>query len=303
MVAKEVITMIDEKKVSIVIPAYKPMFFLQTLKSALGQTYTNTEIIVSDNCPTNEIKNICSMYPTVKYKRNSEIGYLNVLSSLYECEGDYIKPLFDDDILHPFCVQRMVKSVENSEFSFIFSASQVINIFNEPLWNRIPLNENSTLNYDQITRAMILNFNNFVGELSTIMINRRILNLIRPESISVFGDHDCRLGLADVAIYLKLAEKSTVFYVNEILSYFRRDDRYESNSRQDAVNNPNFIFVITDWIDLLIQSHIMGVVNDSELRSMSELVTNQLGFYNSNYPEVAKHELIYKKYVNQLIKD
>lgn len=292
--------MMNEKKVSIVIPAYKPMFFLEALKSALGQTYTNTEIIVSDNCPTDEIKNICSLYPFVKYKRNQAVGYLNVLSSLYECEGDYVKPLFDDDILHPFCIQRMVKSVENIEFSFVFSASQVINIFNESLGNRVPLNENVILNYNQITRAMILNFNNFVGELSTIMINKNILNLIKPENLSKFGDYDCRLGLSDVAIYLKLAEKSNVFYVHELLSYFRRDDRYTSNSRQDAINNPNFKFVVTDWIDLLIQAHIKGIINDLELQSRRELVAKLLGMYVSNYPDVAKHETIYNNYIEQL---
>lgn len=290
----------DEKKVSIVIPAYKPGFFLQALKSALAQTYTNTEIIVSDNCPTNEIENICSAYPNVKYKRNIEVGYLNVLSCLYACDGDYVKPLFDDDILHPFCIQRMVKSVENTDFSFVFSASQVIDIFNESLGNRIPLNENLTLNYIQLTRTIILNFNNFIGELSSIMINRNYMNLINPDDLSFFGNYDCRLGLADVAIYLNLAERANVLYINEILSYFRRDDRYNSNSKQDAIKNPNFKFVVTDWIDLLIQAHIMGIVSDSEVKSRHQLVSSILKMHVSNYPDVAKHDEIYSKYINHL---
>lgn len=176
----------------------------------------------------------------------------------------------------------------------------MINIYNESLGNRIPLNENLTLNYNQITRAMILNFNNFVGELSTILINRRVLKLIKPEGLSVFGDYDCRRGLGDVAIYLKLAEKSTVFYVHEILSYFRRDDRYKSNSRQDAIENPNFKFAVTDWIDLLIQAHIMKIITDSEFKGRREQVTNLLGMYVGNYPDVSKHGLIYDKYIDDM---
>jgi hypothetical protein len=132
------------------------------------------------------------------------------------------------------------------------------------------------------------------------MISRSVLNSIRPESLAVFGNYDCRLGLGDVAIYLKLAEKSNVFYINEILSYFRRDDRYSSNSRQDAINNPNFRYAVTDWIDLLIQAHILGFVSDAELKSRRELITNLLGMYVSNYPEVAQHGLIYDNYVNGL---
>lgn len=290
----------DEKKVSIVMPTYKPMFFLQALKSALGQTYTNTEIIVSDNCPNDEVENICSMYPTVKYKRNNKVGYLNVLSSLYDCEGDYVKPLFDDDILHPFCVQRMVNSVENIDFSFVFSASQVIDIFNQSIENRIPLNESLTLNHNQMARAMILNMNNFVGELSTIMINRGVLNLIKPDDLSIFGNYDCRLGLGDVAIYLRLAEESNSFYINEILSYFRRDDRHNSNSKQDAISNPNFKYAVTDWIDLLIQAHMKGIITDTELKSRSQMVTNFLNVYISNYPDIAGHQIKYINYINKL---
>jgi glycosyltransferase involved in cell wall biosynthesis len=46
--------------VSIVIPSYKPEFFEQTLRSALGQTYPNIQVLVLDNCPDEGIKNICA---------------------------------------------------------------------------------------------------------------------------------------------------------------------------------------------------------------------------------------------------
>lgn len=287
-----------EKKVSIVIPAYKPMFFLQALKSAVGQTYENIEITVSDNCPNEDIRDICAGYPNVKYFRNNKVGYSNILSSLYGCTGDYIKPLFDDDILHPFCIERMVRDVGKVDFSFVFSASQVINIFNEAIGNRVPFDKSLNINYEQITRAMLLNFNNFVGELSTIMINRKALHLIEPERLSVFGDYDSRLGLVDVVIYLNLAEKFDVLYIPEILSYFRRDDRYNSNSRQDAIKNPNFKYAVTDWIDLIIQGHIKKIISDDEIKNANKLVSNLLGMYEANYPDVAKHNLIYHQYID-----
>ena len=290
----------NEKKVSIVIPSYKPVFFLQALKSAMGQTYENIEIIVFDNCPSDEIMNMCSIYPNVKYFRNRNVGYLNILNSLYRSTGDFIKPLFDDDILHPFCVQKMVEQAKDSKYSFLFSASQVININNESLGNRVPFNANLEINYKQMTRAMVLNFNNFVGELSTIMIDRNILSLIDPLQLSTYGEYDCKFGLTDVAIYLKLVEKSNAFYVHEILSYFRRDDRYNSNSKQDAIHNPNFKYAVTDWIELLIQSHIKGLVSVLEIKNMNNSIKNLLSMYSGNYPDVMRHQVIFDEYIDKI---
>ena len=83
-------------KVSIVIPSYKPGHFEQCLRSAIGQTYPNIEIMVSDNCPTEEIRDICARYPQVIYQRNVAIREDNLLSCFYSGKGQYIKPLFDD---------------------------------------------------------------------------------------------------------------------------------------------------------------------------------------------------------------
>ena len=84
-------------KVSIVIPSYKAVHFEACLRSAIGQSYLNTEILVSDNCPTEDIKEICARFPGVIYQRSSVLREDNVLSALYSGKGVYIKPLFDDD--------------------------------------------------------------------------------------------------------------------------------------------------------------------------------------------------------------
>ena len=117
--------------VGIIIPSYKPDHFEQSLRSALGQTYQNIEICVSDNCPTDAIREICARYPMVIYQRNVATREQNVLTSVYGAKGHYIKPLFDDDLLHPFCVQRMVEAAEGfPDVGLVFSASSVIDIDN-----------------------------------------------------------------------------------------------------------------------------------------------------------------------------
>ncbi|MFW8588597.1 glycosyltransferase family 2 protein [Rhizobium beringeri] len=103
-------------RVSICIPAYKPDFFEQALKSAIGQSYGDTEIIVSDDCPTDAIANICERYQQhLSYSRNPKPSeFSNVIRLANLADGEYIKFLFDDDILNPFCVQFLFETLEES---------------------------------------------------------------------------------------------------------------------------------------------------------------------------------------------
>jgi cellulose synthase/poly-beta-1,6-N-acetylglucosamine synthase-like glycosyltransferase len=79
-------------KVSIVIPSYKAEHFEQCLRSAIGQTYPNTEILVSDNCPLDAIRDICARFPGVIYQRNSVIREANVMSAFFTAKGERRHP-------------------------------------------------------------------------------------------------------------------------------------------------------------------------------------------------------------------
>ncbi|UIK13636.1 glycosyltransferase family 2 protein (plasmid) [Rhizobium leguminosarum] len=91
-------------RVSICIPAYNPDYFELCLRSALAQSFVDAEILVSDDCPTDAIKVICDKYVRfVQYSRNPNPGpESNVRRLVQIANGEYIKFLFDDDVLHPF---------------------------------------------------------------------------------------------------------------------------------------------------------------------------------------------------------
>lgn len=265
--------------VSIVIPSYKAGHFEQCLKSAVGQTYPNLEILVSDNCPTEAIRDICARYPGVIYQRCSVTREANVLSSLYSGKGHLIKPLFDDDILHPFCVERMVATMNmDPATQLVFSASQVINADNERVETRRPYTVSGSMPGREMHRSMTLGMRNFVGEFTSIMFRRQTLWDIGWRDLFRIGDHDFTLGLADVAAYCNLAKGGNTFYIDEELSYFRRDQRVASNSNPNS--NPNFGNCFSDYIDLLVVSHQIGFISAEELLSQREqvlAVTARLG--------------------------
>lgn len=272
--------------VSIVIPSYKTGHFETCLKSALGQSYPNIEILVSDNCPTEAIKDMCAKYSGhLIYQRNSAIREQNVLTALFAAKGQLIKPLFDDDVLHPFCIERMVATMNmDPEIQLVFSASQVINVDNERTETRRPYEASGSMPARDMQRSMVLGMRNFVGEFSSIMFRRERLWEI-GRHLFKYHNHDCTLGLADVAAYFNLARDGKVFYIDEELSYFRHDRRLESNSNPNA--NPNFGYCFSDYIDLLIESCDIGIVGPEELEVMAPTVDDVAARLGGVFPMMA----------------
>lgn len=285
--------------VSIVIPSYKASHFEQCVRSAVGQTYPNIEIMVSDNCPSEDIKHVCARYPQVIYQRNPAKRDKNVLSAFYSGKGDLIKPLFDDDILHPFCVERMVATMNmDPEVQLVFSASQVINIDNERTETRRPYQASGSMPGRDLQRSMVLGMRNFVGEFSSIMFRRDRLWDIGAKRLFHYGSQDCTFGLADVAAYFNLVGADKVFYIDEELSYFRHDQRLESNSNPNS--NPDFGYCFSDYIDLLIESQIAGVVGSEELAIMLPTVDDVAARLSDVFPMVARSRQRYHDHLAAL---
>ena len=286
-------------KVSIVIPSYKPEHFEQSLRSAIGQTYLNTEIIVSDNCPTEAIRDICARFPGVIYQRNCVIREENVLSAFFTGKGELIKPLFDDDLLHPFCVERMVAALQGrDDVNLVFSATQVIDAANQRIETRRPFEASGSMPAQDFQRNMILGMRNFVGELTTVMFRRKRLWELGPRGLFVYGPHDCTYGLADLAAYFNLAAGGAAFYIDEELSYFRRDPVLQSNSNPKA--NPNFGYCFSDYFDLLLAAHRIGVISTAELRASQDRVHAAWLRLRGVFEQIGQAYERYQDYLQQL---
>jgi len=288
--------------VSIVIPSYKPAHFEQCLRSAIGQTYPNIEILVSDNCPTDEIEQICRKFPGVIYQRSMALRTDNVIGAMFSAKGELIKPLFDDDLLHPFCVERMVCALQGADdVELVFSASQVINIENQRTETRRPFQNHGRLDGRDMHRIMTLDMRNFVGEFSSILFRRAKLWKIGTRDMFRYGGHDFSPGLADLAFYCQLAEGGAAFYIDEELTYFRRDERHESNSNPSI--NPNFGYCFSDYIDLLVASHVTGVISTEEVIGKREQVLSLSQRLGEVFPQVPASCERYLAYLEMLPSD
>ncbi|TFZ33078.1 glycosyltransferase family 2 protein, partial [Pseudomonas syringae] len=105
--------------VSIVIPAFNSRCCRAALQSALDQVYDNLEIIVCDDCRSDEIKAIFAELVApdsdrARYLRNPQrLGFQgNLLRCLEQASGEYIKFLSDDDRLFHYCVAHQAQTLD-----------------------------------------------------------------------------------------------------------------------------------------------------------------------------------------------
>ena len=93
-------------KFSILIPAYKPNFFDEAIRSIINQSYNCWELIIVDDCSPHDLKSIVSSIndPRIHYYRNEKnYGAVDVVDNWNKClsyaKGDYVICMGDDDIL------------------------------------------------------------------------------------------------------------------------------------------------------------------------------------------------------------
>ena len=107
----------DQPLVSIVIPAYNNADYLdETMKSVLGQTYTNLEVIVSDHASTDDTWAVMQRYSsdarvTLLHTEGGGGALRNWNRVSQAATGELIKLVCGDDLLYPTIVAQQVAAL------------------------------------------------------------------------------------------------------------------------------------------------------------------------------------------------
>lgn len=100
--------------VTIAIPTYRrPDMLRSAIESALAQTYTNTEILVSDSAASDEVAQLVASFgdPRLRYRNNGREtdGLDNALNMYRAARGELVATLHDDDEWDPLFLEVMVE--------------------------------------------------------------------------------------------------------------------------------------------------------------------------------------------------
>lgn len=105
-------------KVSIAIPTFNRVNYLKlAIESSLAQTYSNVEVIISDNASTDKTSEILAQYSDsrlVKIRQPTNVGMMaNWNKCLEMATGKYFILLSDDDLLDPSAIEKLVARFED----------------------------------------------------------------------------------------------------------------------------------------------------------------------------------------------
>ena len=129
-----------EKLVSIITPTYNcGEFIARTLDSVRAQTYKNWEMIIVDDCSTDNTSEVVAEYikndNRIKYvvlEKNSGAAVART-RAMELAEGSYMAFLDSDDIWMPDKLERQIKWMEENGYAFSCTAYDQIDEEDKPL--------------------------------------------------------------------------------------------------------------------------------------------------------------------------
>lgn len=207
--------------VSIITPMYNSQKFIGiTIESAINQTYKDWEMIIVDDCSTDNSLDIVKTYAQnderIKYIRNdSNKGVSSARNTaLKMAKGKYISFLDSDDIWSEDKLQKQVEFMQKNNCTISFTAYELINENNEKL-NKI-INVPESVDYQNLLKGNIL------GCL-TVMIDRTKLDF----EIKMSG-----VRHEDYVLWLSILKDGHVAYgLNEVLAEYRKSNTSLSGNK------------------------------------------------------------------------
>lgn len=196
-------------KVSICIPTYNNLAGLKkALDSVFQQTFTNYEIIITDDSSNNEIGDFVKTLDKENlryYKNPIALGSPeNWNEALRKANGEYIKILHHDDwFTDENALEAFVKLLDdNPNCSLGFVSSKVINLENENLEYTNKPDENYVKRINEFPIELLRG--NKIGAPSATIF-RKTNNLF-------FDPH--LIWLVDIDFYINLLKQGTLYYDN-----------------------------------------------------------------------------------------
>jgi len=222
--------------VSVCLPTFNGEKYLQeALDSLSSQTYPNLELIVSDDASQDKslelIKNFQQSWKfpvSIHHHTPSTIG-ANWNNCLRHASGKYIKFLFQDDVLYPECIEKLVNAAEQDEqIGIVFCQRDFILEENSPetqewvsRFKDLQETDDFFKNSNRIKGSVILCSEslletpmNKIGEPTTVLFPKKMLN-----ETGYFNED--LVQILDYEFYYRILKKYDVVMVDEALAGFR----------------------------------------------------------------------------------
>lgn len=194
--------------VSIIMPSYNTACFIrESIQSVLDQTYQNWELIIVDDCSTDNTDEVVASIKDdrIKYFKNEKNSGAAVSRNraLSEAKGRWIAFLDSDDLWVPEKLEKQIQFMDENNYHFSYTNYIEIDEDDHP-------NGTFVTGPKKVSKALMYTFNYF-GCL-TVMYDREYVGLIQIEDLKKRNDY---------AIWVKVAKKCPAYLLGETLARYR----------------------------------------------------------------------------------
>lgn len=206
--------------VSIIMPSYNTADLIEeSIRSVLNQTYTNWELIIVDDCSSDNTKEVVeaigdSRIIFVEKETNSGAGDSRN-RALRMAKGKWIAFLDSDDLWTEEKLEKQIEFMESNGYSFSYTA-----------YEEMDENGNKTNVHitgpRKVTKKKLYDYC-WMGCL-TVMYDRDVIGLVQIENIRKNNDY---------AMWLQACKKADCYLLDEELALYRR-------GRAGSISSHNF---------------------------------------------------------------
>ena len=181
--------------VSIIMPSYNTAPYIRaTIQSVLDQTYQNWELIIVDDCSTDNTDEVVAFIKDdrIRYFHNEKNSGAAVSrnSALREAKGRWIAFLDSDDLWMPEKLEKQISFMEKNGYSFSYTNYEEIDVEGNSTGVKVT-------GPKKVTKTGMFNYC-WLGCL-TVMYDRNVIGLIQIEDIKKNNDY---------AMWLKVCKKA-----------------------------------------------------------------------------------------------
>ena len=192
--------------VSIIMPSWNTgKFIAESIQSVLDQTYKNWELLIVDDCSTDNTDEVVASFhdERIKYFKKNSGAALTRNRAMREAKGEWIAFLDSDDLWAPKKLEHQIKFMKKHNLVFSYHEYEKIDEQSKPLHIYVS-------GPRVVTKRKMYNYG-YPGCL-TFMYSAKAMGLIQIKDIKKNNDY---------AILLQLCKKADCYLLRENLAEYR----------------------------------------------------------------------------------
>jgi len=213
-------------------------FVIETINSVLNQSYSNIEIIIVDDCSSDDsisvITTFLKDYPKITFIKNKKnYGITKSFNLAVEkANGLFLVDLACDDILLPNCIEIQTNTFLNSDLNLtgiVFGNSENIDKNGKYISDYFETN----------SEKKVLDKSLFQTNLNKLLKGGLVMNsvsaMINKSVFDKLNGYDETLIFEDLDFWIRVLEKYEIIFIDKIIS----QKRFLKNSLGSHIENKN----------------------------------------------------------------